>query len=124
MAKGKSLLVRVTEAELVKVDAQAKDQGLNRSAYVRRMLGLGTPEESTVVGNDSTQIETQDLNRQMKKYDGDAVGVRERISGAIDSANLSAGRQEINKNALDKIKPGVSVDQWGIKRSLAKPKKK
>jgi hypothetical protein len=40
------------------------------------------------------------------------------------SAVKSAGRQEINKNALDKIKPGVSVDQWGIKRSLAKPKKK
>jgi hypothetical protein len=101
MAKGKSLLVRVTEAELVKLDAQAKDQGLNRSAYVRRMLGLGTPEGSTVVGNDSTHIETR-----------------------IMSAVKSAGRQEINKNALDKIKPGVSVDQWGIKRSLAKPKKK
>lgn len=117
MAKGKSLLVRVTEAELVKLDAQAKDQGLNRSAYVRRMLGLGTPEESTVVGNDHSQIEIQ-------KYDGDAIGVRERISGAIDSANLSAGLQKINKNALNKIKPGSAVDQWGYKRSLAKPKKK
>ena len=103
--KEKTIQVRVNEEEYAVMVQCAEKDGMVFSEWIRQRL-RGSLIESV----------------EPDAFRSDApIGpvVNESVKGEV-----VVGRQKINKKALDKLKPGTSVDQWGNKRNLAKPGKK
>ena len=112
--------IRMTETELEVLTSKAKAVGMSNSSYVRDLIGFKTverPNGRPPAGYDPKSDDPRRTNPLSKVP---------RPAFACDeiSKKIKVGRQEINKNALDKVTPGFGTDYFGNKRNLAKPKKK
>lgn len=94
--KKKTIQVRVDEDEYAVMVSAAEEEGVVFSEWVRRRLR----------GSLMDDVEPDAFRSEAPK---------------VPVKKMSAGIQEINKHTF---KPGVSIDQFGNKRSLAKPGKK
>lgn len=112
--KNTTFKMRVEEEWLEKVRVEADRLGQSVAEFIRSSVDIAIASEDSVLPEIGVQTleKGKALDYGPPKYDGDAAGVKKR---------MSAGVQEINKGAF---KPGVAIDQWGNKRSLAKPGKK
>jgi len=118
--KTRMVHVRLTEEEYSELVLGAEKRGLRLASFLREKLGCS-------VQKNGRPRKSEKKKKEPVKYDGDPAGVKKRMGAIKVGCNCgTCSYCLINKTALDlkNTKPGESVDQFGFKRSLAKPGKK
>jgi hypothetical protein len=107
--------IRVTEEEHEILSSKAKVRGLSVSAYLRDVAMLDQRSVGRPVVGRSVIEHPVSIERERVKTKRARVAVEE-VGKNVPIRTVEAAKES--------FKAGEAVDQWGMKRSLAKPCKK
>jgi len=118
--KDRKLQVRLTGEQYEELKALAKEEDRSVSEYVRRMIvNFGGVETKAPVSKEKCEQVMSGFDP--KSDDPRRTTIKRPADITEQKKKVNAKAEELLK---ERFKPGVSVDQWGNKRSLAKPGKK